>query len=718
MSQQLGEKIKEFRVSEGLTQQQLADILGVSRQAVSNWEIARTEPDVGMLNRMSRALHRGMECFFAEVKGDEALRYSCMNFIDGLIGESKAAHGFSPEADAPQPGRYEGGFLYNGSSVRLIPEQMEKTENGYALHLPQGLTATLEHEAADGGAYWLPRLRNDGAQDSGQIAELRSLDILLPESCVFYSTLRGDNADETSFMPVKQALGAGDVLRVFPNGGRSSEHTGFPFFTLSYGSETALVAIGWSGQWHYEISVSKEGTRVTAGLPEADFYLRAGEEVRLPSVLLLRGASEEAVLRSLRSFIRSKTAAFQPADRPLPICLQTFDRYAWGANAKPDPTFPTEEKQKCLVDAMNRCGGFEALWVDACWFKDAHTFPGGVGNYSCAPGFPRGLAPVADYAHENGYRLMVWFEPERVYTGSEVWREHPDYLIRLDDDSTFLLDLSRPEVVEYIAELLLRTMRENKIDIYRQDANIWPLAFWNRKDEPGRRGITEMHYIDGLYRLWDRLRKEIPGLMIDNCASGGRRIDLETAMRSVVMWRSDMGCGSEKISGRHTSIWQQNITLALSRYIPFQCSGTWEADAYDFRGCGTSGIACDLDVLNPDFDFEQAGKAIGEFRQLRKYWSGEFYPMTEPATDESVWCIFRLALGDSGAVYCFRRPESKNPDMLLSIPDAKPGAYQLVLRAEDRSCEERKVTGEELRRGIRVTLPQPRTSLVMEYVRI
>ena len=92
--------------------------------------------------------------------------------------------------------------------------------------------------------------------------------------------------------------------------------------------------------------------------------------------------------------------------------------------------------------------------------------------------------------------------------------------------------------------------------------------------------------------------------------------------------------------------------------------------------------------------------------------------MTEPTTDESVWCIFRLALGDSGAVYCFRRPESKNPDMLLSIPDAKPGAYQLVLRAEDRSCEERKVTGEELRRGIRVTLPQPRTSLVMEYVRI
>lgn len=205
--------------------------------------------------------------------------------------------------------------------------------------------------------------------------------------------------------------------------------------------------------------------------------------------------------------------------------------------------------------------------------------------------------------------------------------------------------------------------------------------------------------------------------MIDNCASGGRRIDLETAMRSVVMWRSDMGCGSEKISGRHTSIWQQNITLALSRYLPFQCSGTWEADAYDFRSCSTSGVACDFDVLNPDFDFEKAHQALEELQQLRKYWSGEFYPMTEPTTDESVWCVFRLALGDSGAFYCFRRPESNNPDMLLSVPDAMQGDYRLVLHFEDRSREERYVTGEELRSGVNVTLPQPRTSLVMEYIR-
>lgn len=38
------DKIKELRVSKNLSQQQLADKLGLSQSAVAKWELGKTEP--------------------------------------------------------------------------------------------------------------------------------------------------------------------------------------------------------------------------------------------------------------------------------------------------------------------------------------------------------------------------------------------------------------------------------------------------------------------------------------------------------------------------------------------------------------------------------------------------------------------------------------------------------------------------------------------------
>ena len=54
--------------------------------------------------------------------------------------------------------------------------------------------------------------------------------------------------------------------------------------------------------------------------------------------------------------------------------------------------------------------------------------------------------------------------------------------------------------------------------------------------------MTEIRYVEGLYELWDELRARHPGLVLDDCASGGRRIDLETCRRALVQTRSDTAC--------------------------------------------------------------------------------------------------------------------------------------------------------------------------------
>jgi hypothetical protein len=70
-----------------------------------------------------------------------------------------------------------------------------------------------------------------------------------------------------------------------------------------------------------------------------------------------------------------------------------------------------------------------------------------------------------------------------------------------------------------------------------------PLPYWRANDAPDRQGMAEIRHVEGLYEFWNDLLRRHPGLVIDNCASGGRRIDLETISRSIPLWRSDWQCG-------------------------------------------------------------------------------------------------------------------------------------------------------------------------------
>ena len=50
----LGEQIKELRLSHNLSQVELAERLGVSKQSVSNWENENIMPSIDMLKKICR----------------------------------------------------------------------------------------------------------------------------------------------------------------------------------------------------------------------------------------------------------------------------------------------------------------------------------------------------------------------------------------------------------------------------------------------------------------------------------------------------------------------------------------------------------------------------------------------------------------------------------------------------------------------------------------
>ena len=166
----------------------------------------------------------------------------------------------------------------------------------------------------------------------------------------------------------------------------------------------------------------------------------------------------------------------------------------------------------------------------------------------------------------------MWFEPERVTAGSWLWEKHPEWLLGSGEKDR-LLFLGNPEARRWLTEHVGEMIAREGIDTYRQDFNFPPLALWRAHDSEDRQGIAEIQHVMGYLAYWDDLRRRFPKLLIDTCASGGRRLDLETLRRSVPLWRSDFAYVPESM---------QQFTYGLSEWIPYHGTGFNSSDPYIF----------------------------------------------------------------------------------------------------------------------------------------
>lgn len=529
----------------------------------------------------------------------------------------------------------------------------------------------------------------------------------------------GDDSQDKSFWPVSKIFETGDSHNVEPFGGRSSNKTAFPFFDFQYGNKAFIGAIGWTGQWCMDIARDDKSLMISCGLANADFYLKPGETARMPRVLIVSqseaGQSIDSLRREFRALMRDE---YSPNKRYLakgkqlvmPIAMQTYDRYCFKV-----PEWLTEEGQIRIADLSQKCGVYDTLWLDNGWHGKSFPFSEHEINYN--EGFKNGLSRVSQEAEKRNMQFCLWFEPERVYKSCPLHSERPDWLISIESAKEHsCLNFAKEEVCNWLYKMLSKIIVDCKMDIYRQDFNFEPLEFWLANDEPGRVGMTEIKYVEGMYWLWDSLQERFPDLLIDNCASGGRRIDLESCMRSVPLWRSDTGCSP--ISEDHkTDIWNQNQTIVLSRYIPYHGTCAWNPNGNEFRAASSMGIATNFDIFSEDFDFELAGKALRELKHLSHYWNGDFYALTEPSLDEKTWAAYQLACKDSGFCAFFRRESCDEDKMIFKINGIDESkVYRLILSDENYNKTNTEISGEKLSNGIELFIKNKHESLIIEYI--
>lgn len=562
---------------------------------------------------------------------------------------------------------------------------------------------------------WVVEFENKGEENSPILENIQAANVPLFRGnngkYILHHAL-GSNHGENDFAPLMDEIRAHSEIVLAPKGGRSSDETALPFFNIQSENEGVMVGIGWTGQWRAVIKRDdRKGIVLQTGMEKTHLKLYPGEKIRTPRVLLLfwNGSDRFRGHNLLRQFILAHHSPQQngkPVTGPL-ACNG-------GAFMFNEFTLATENNMIALAERYQQFGlQAEYWWIDAGWYgsMDWHNgdwYPN-VGNwYIRQEHFPNGLEPVSDAVKKMGMKLILWFEPERVYHGTWLDREHPEWIIkRKADDTNGIFNLGNPEARKWLTDYISAIIEKNKVGLYRQDFNIRPLDYWRAADAPDRQGMTEIRHIEGLYAFWDELLQRHPGLIIDNCASGGRRFDLETISRSITLWRSDYNYTEP--TGR------QNHTFGLSLYLPYHGTGCTVPDIYVARSTYASSMVTGWNLYADHFPKDQARYIYAEYKKIRPFFQGDFYPLTEYTTRRDKWMAYQFLRRDmeAGLVLVFRRPDCSEISKHIQIQGLSNDAmYQLVY--EDSGAVS-VMSGQELRDGIDVKILQRPGSLLITY---
>lgn len=510
----------------------------------------------------------------------------------------------------------------------------------------------------------------------------------------------------------------GQTKKYSTSGGRSSEKNA-PFFNISKNGKGYIVAVGWTGQWNAQFTRINDGITVKSGIEDTNFKLMPSESFRTSSVVIMPYTENETAHNKWRRLVKEHFSLIGSEGRDSNgfLCANV-----WGGM----PSAAVLERIKAVKDNGLP---FECLWMDAGWYgHNTQPTPDEFeGDWASHTGdwevssliHPNGLKDVSKAAHDAGMKFMLWFEPERVINTTPVALRNPEYFLASDSfqDQNRLLNLGNSEAWKYCFETVSKLIEKLSIDCYRQDFNFSPLSYWRKNDDYDRQGITEIKHINGLYKFWDALLEKFPHLIIDNCASGGRRIDIETLRRSIPMWRSDNQCPAN-----YDTEASQCHNHTFSLWMPYSGTGTGRMyDEYRIRSSYSASLATNYSFSLKETFCDTAEKVeflkkyTNEYLQVRPYFSEDFYPLTECNDALDVWCAmqFDRPTNGDGIIEVFRR---ENSPYETAIFDLKGISENKNYKFTDLDGDEFMLSGSEIiKNGIRLKITEKRKAKIYLY---
>ncbi len=565
---------------------------------------------------------------------------------------------------------------------------------------------------------WTLWLKNTGDKDTPIISDIKALDYTMDGTDFILHHWAGEFPWD--LQPEETVVKPGDKLEFTPIDGRSTDRL-LPNYNIETPSGGMIAVLGWPGKWASKIS--REGNRlhIQGGQETTHFRLHPGEEIRTPRVVLQCYEGDWIRAQNIWRRWMMKYNMPNPGGKlPEPmICAGNAGTFGYWRM--------TEENQKSFFDRYMKEGPkLDVWWMDLGWFEaDPHNYQFSALYEPAVKRFPNQLKPVAEMVHSKGMKLMNWFEPEHFYPGPVNWlvNNKPEWLLKAppghEQDTNQLMpllnrnlfDLSNPEAVEWCTNNILRVMREQGIDYYRHDFNIEPLIFWRAKDTEDRRGITEAKYCEGFLRFYDNLIKARPNMLIDNCASGGRRNDIDTMARSVPLWRSDSG-GDPDVEQAQTYSW--------AFWLPYFGHSLNSTNTYTARSTVYPSTVIDENLEDKDLSLATAKQVIdNEWRKMiAPNYYGDYYPIFPALKTKDIWVAWQFDRPEvgQGVIQAFRRSESADATRLLKLRGLQPDATYALTDADGRPYANH--TGSNLmEKGLEVTIEAKPGAVTISYAK-
>ena len=582
---------------------------------------------------------------------------------------------------------------------------------------------------------WVLRFRNDGASDTPIIEDILPLNVAIASSSgdcrIRYD--RGSAAQVDDFKPMEEDLSRGGNFHIESVDGDPSSHNALPFFNLQTGNSGVVEAVGWTGDWKADFAYPKDGKTImmSAGMKRTHLLLHPGEEIRTPRIVLMswKGGDWQTAQNAWRRLLLAHYTPQENGTHKVgPILFGS-----WGSE-------PIDDKIAYVRWVHDHQIPVEVYAVDAGWYGDSvgaemdPTNPWWKNRGDWFPShryYPNGIKPLGDALKSAGFGFSLWIEPETSMADKKIIRDHPDWYLHREPAAQpghdeFLANLGNPAARQGITDMISGFITDFGMTWYRQDFNVRPRRFWDLADAPDRIGMTEIGHVEGLYAMLDELLKRHPGLRIDNCASGGRRIDIEMMSRSFIVWRTDLGFTN--------TLAEQAQTQALAPWVPdtmgfesYTQSKPWTAPGpyttpknlylmrlgYD-AGYGVTPGAAGVD--NDDW-VKWIKQAIAEYREVQPYFYGDFYPLLPYSLSEESWTAWQWDRPDArdGLVMAFRRPGSSLAAMELHLQniDAK-ALYDVEFRTTYDKGQMKQMNGRELAH-LQIQLDDAPSSMLVFY---
>ena len=251
--------------------------------------------------------------------------------------------------------------------------------------------------------------------------------------------------------------------------------------------------------------------------------------------------------------------------------------------------------------------GLESFGTDASWIvkKDGNTL---YGDWRADPiGFPHGLRELADYVHAKGMKLSVWLEPEVISTESPAYREHPEWPLKYNGNLKYgtknrvAVDFRNAGLRKWTRAVVDRLVREDKIDWLKLDYN---QDVGEAFDPPGpeRSGTVLYDHLRYYIEWLSEIRKAYPNLILENCSSGGTRLDLAMLSQTHTTWMSD-------ITTPHASV---ELAYGCTLEFPPEVCNHWTVGDRDKEGANLRG-RIDLSAPPSWWDFLFRVEMNGQF---------------------------------------------------------------------------------------------------------